>query len=94
MMSGTIQGAEVIRMRAQTMRGSLYIALFIAAVTFAPIALAQHSLDAPTAESKTAEQAYKNITQLKGTPAEQLMSAMQVISSSLGVECSVLPRGR
>lgn len=87
MMSDTIQGAEVIRIRALIMRCSPYRALFIAAVTFAPIALAQHSLDAPTAESKTAEQALKNITQLKGTPAEQLMSAMQVISSSLGVEC-------
>jgi outer membrane lipoprotein-sorting protein len=57
-------------------------------VAFAPIALAQHALDGPPVESKTAEQTYKNITQLKGTPAEQLMPAMQVIASSLGVECS------
>jgi hypothetical protein len=55
---------------------------------FAPIALAQHSLDGPATEAKTAEQAYKNIVQLKGTPSEQLMPAMQVIASSLGVECS------
>ncbi len=40
------------------------------------------------AESKTAEQVYKNITELKGTPADQLLPAMQVISASLGVECS------
>jgi len=36
---------------------------------------------------KTAEQVYKNITQLKGTPADQLVPAMQFISASLGVEC-------
>jgi photosynthetic reaction center cytochrome c subunit len=41
-----------------------------------------------TPDVKTAEQAYKNITQLKGTPADQLVPAMQFISSSLGVECS------
>src|SRR5690349_22888772 len=34
------------------------------------------------------EQVYKNIVQLKGTPSEQLIPAMQVISSSLGVECT------
>jgi outer membrane lipoprotein-sorting protein len=38
-------------------------------------------------ESKTAEQVFKNIVQLKGTPADQLVPAMQFISSSLGVEC-------
>jgi outer membrane lipoprotein-sorting protein len=63
-------------------------AFFIATVLFAPIALAQHALDGPSVESKTAGQVYKNINQLKGTPAEQLMPAMQVIASSLGVECS------
>ena len=63
-------------------------ALFVASLAFAPIVLAQHSLDGPPVQSKTAEQVYKNIIQLKGTPAEQLMPAMQVIASSLGVECS------
>ena len=38
-------------------------------------------------EAKTAEQVYKNIQQLKGTPADQLNPAMQFISVSLGVEC-------
>lgn len=38
-------------------------------------------------EVKTAEQVYKNIVQLKGTPADQLPAAMQFISASLGVEC-------
>ena len=75
-------------MHSPTTRHNRYRALFVAAVTFAPIALAQHALDGPAVESKTVEQVYKNIVQLKGTPAEQLMPAMQVISSSLGVECS------
>jgi outer membrane lipoprotein-sorting protein len=75
-------------MQTQTTRYSVHSVLFVATAMFAPIALAQHSLNAPAIESKTAEQVYKNIAQLKGTPADQLMPAMQVISSSLGVECS------
>jgi photosynthetic reaction center cytochrome c subunit len=39
-------------------------------------------------EPKTAEQVYKNIVQLKGTPADQLGPAMQFIAVSLGVECT------
>jgi photosynthetic reaction center cytochrome c subunit len=39
------------------------------------------------APSKPAEEVYKNIVQLKGTPADQVMPAMQFISSSLGVQC-------
>jgi hypothetical protein len=42
---------------------------------------------AQAAASKPAEEVYKNIVQLKGTPADQLMPAMQFISSSLGVQC-------
>jgi photosynthetic reaction center cytochrome c subunit len=42
---------------------------------------------AQTVEVKTAEQVYKNITALKGTPADQLMPAMQFMSASLGVTC-------
>jgi photosynthetic reaction center cytochrome c subunit len=75
-------------MPIQSSRHRLHSLLFAATVLFPPIALAQHSLDAPPAEAKTADQVYKNIVQLKGTPADQLMPAMQVISSSLGVECS------
>jgi photosynthetic reaction center cytochrome c subunit len=37
---------------------------------------------------KMAEEVYKNITELKGTPADQLTPSMQFISASLGVECS------
>jgi len=36
---------------------------------------------------KTAEQVFKNIQALKGTPADQVATAMQFISNSLGVEC-------
>ena len=43
---------------------------------------------AQTAESKTAEQVFKNITQLKGTPADQLGPSMQFIAASLGVQCT------
>ena len=39
-------------------------------------------------EPKTADQVYKNIVQLKGTPADQLGPAMQFIAVSLGVECT------
>lgn len=42
---------------------------------------------AEPAKPKPAEEAYKNITTLKGIPAEQLIPTMQFISSSLGVEC-------
>ena len=41
-----------------------------------------------TGALKTAEEVYKNIVQLKGTPADQLMPAMQFMASSLGVECT------
>src|SRR6202453_1402492 len=39
-------------------------------------------------DAKTAEQVYKNITQLKGTPADQLQAAMQFIAASLDVDCT------
>src|SRR5258708_37421197 len=57
------------------------------------VAMKQQSLqgqaaEVKTAEVKTAEQVYKNITHLKGTPADQLLPAMQFIASSLGVQCS------
>ncbi len=37
--------------------------------------------------AKPAEEVYKNIVELKGTPADQLDSAMQFITASLGVNC-------
>ncbi len=51
-------------------------------------AMAPHAGFAQSADSKTAEQVYKNIVQLKGTPADQLQPAMQFISASLGVDCA------
>jgi len=36
---------------------------------------------------KTAEQAFKNIQTLQGTPADQMFPTMQFIAASLGVEC-------
>ena len=38
--------------------------------------------------SKPAGEVYKNIVQFKAMPADQLMPAMQFMSSSLGVECA------
>jgi hypothetical protein len=51
------------------------------------VACAGFTMRAQTAVGKPAEEVYKNIVQLKGTPADQLMPAMQFISSSLGVQC-------
>jgi len=59
-----------------------FFGIVIAATAAIGIAHAQ------AAESKPAEQVFKNITQLKGTPADQLTPAMQFIASSLGVECT------
>jgi hypothetical protein len=42
---------------------------------------------AGAAPPKLAEEVFKNIQSLKGTPADQLIPAMQFISASLGVEC-------
>jgi outer membrane lipoprotein-sorting protein len=43
---------------------------------------------AGAAPPKLAEEVFKNIQSLKGTPADQLIPAMQFISASLNVECS------
>jgi photosynthetic reaction center cytochrome c subunit len=50
--------------------------------------LAPQSARAQAADAKTAEQVFKNITQLKGTPADQVQPAMQFIAASLGVDCA------
>jgi photosynthetic reaction center cytochrome c subunit len=44
-----------------------------------------HAQTAPA--GKTAEQVFKNIQVLQGTPSDQLSPAMQLIAASLGVEC-------
>lgn len=65
--------------------------ILIAAVAF-PIAAAwaqsaSPRLVKPESEPKTMDQAYKNIQVLKNLPADQLIPAMQFVTSSLGVEC-------
>ncbi len=45
------------------------------------------SLFGQAPETKTAEQVFKNITELKGTPADQVLPTMQFIAVSLGVTC-------
>jgi hypothetical protein len=55
--------------------------------TIVAAVFAAQFVSAQAPEVKTAEQVYKNIQQLKGTPADQLNGAMQFISVSLGVEC-------
>jgi len=60
----------------------LAAALAVGAAAFTP------QLRGQTAEVKTAEQVYKNIVQLKGTPADELTASMQFIAASLGVECA------
>ena len=54
---------------------------------FAVILAAGTAYAQPGAAPKTAEEVYKNIVQLKGTPADQVIPAMQFIANSLGVEC-------
>jgi photosynthetic reaction center cytochrome c subunit len=53
-----------------------------------PLALAQAKVNQSAAATpKTTEQVFKNIKVLKGTPADQLIPAMQFAAASLGVEC-------
>jgi photosynthetic reaction center cytochrome c subunit len=52
------------------------------------VAFASALLPARTPDPKPAEQVFKNIIQLKGTPADQLLPAMTFITASLGVECT------
>jgi len=72
----------------------LFATLVIAATLLAGTSQAEAQTSAPAkgetpkaTEQKTAEQVFKNIQVLKGTPADQLQTGMQFISNSLGVEC-------
>jgi hypothetical protein len=73
----------------QTNTRMIQAAIFAVAL-IAPSLRAQaaHGGDAPPPADKTAEQVYKNITQLKGVPADQLGPAMTFIAASLGVDCA------
>jgi len=55
--------------------------------TIFALALAPQVAFGQDAAVKPAEEVYKNITQLKGTPSDQLDAAMQFVSVSLGVTC-------
>ena len=62
--------------------GTVCAALLLAFTTITP-ANAQQAM-----QGKTAEQVYKNIKVLKGTPAEQLNLAMHLVGGELGVDCT------
>src|ERR1017187_10061465 len=59
----------------------------LAAATIATVAYTIPAARGQAADVKTAEQVYKNIVALKGTPADQLGASMQFIAASLGVDC-------
>jgi hypothetical protein len=59
----------------------------VAAVVTCAFALCGPAHAQPAPAGKTAEQAFKNIQALQGTPADQVFPAMQFIAASLGVEC-------
>lgn len=65
-----------------TVGGSFGLAL--AAVV---LAFGQQQAQAPAGQVRMAEQQYKNIKVLNGTPANQLNLAMHGIAGSLGVDC-------
>jgi photosynthetic reaction center cytochrome c subunit len=67
--------------------GRTFRTCFAVVAGMAMCTLGSRDLRAQGADAKTAEQVYKNIIQLKGTPADQLTPAMQFISASLGVDC-------
>src|ERR1022692_1642846 len=62
-------------------------ALPVAAVVTCALTLSVPAHAQPAPAGKTAEQAFKNIQALQGTPADQVFPAMQFIAASLGVEC-------
>jgi len=63
------------------------IAIFLSSAAFALGTTAFSQSKIPSPASKTAAEAYKNIQVLKDAPADQLLPAMQFISTSLGVGC-------
>ena len=66
------------------MRKHIAVAVILSCAGFSAQALRAQTAGA----SNNAEEVYKNIVQLKGTPADQLMPAMQFMAASLGVECA------
>ena len=76
-------------MNSRWMRAVLAGTVVVGGLSLAIIARSEQAGSAQSASDgpKTAEQAYKNIQVLKGTPADQVIPSMQFISNSLGVEC-------
>lgn len=68
------------------LRSSLWSVPTVLAIGFAVFSPRVSSAQA--ADVKTAGQVYKNVTQLKDIPADQLNASMQFISASLGVDCA------
>jgi photosynthetic reaction center cytochrome c subunit len=65
------------------MRSMCAAAVLVLTVTW----LASAQGVSPASEGKTAEQVYKNITALKGTPANELNQSMHLMKGALGVDC-------
>ena len=71
----------------RTAKGRFSSMIVLAAATVATVVYTTPAALGQAAEVKPAEQVFKNIVALKGTPADQLVASMQFISASLGVEC-------
>jgi len=71
--------------------GKMKWPIFLATIIFVAFAMAVSGVHAgstaPVAE-KTAQQEFKNVQALKNIPADDLIPAIEFISSSLGVECN------
>ena len=59
----------------------------VLASAYALVLVASVQAQAPPIESATAEQAYRNIKVLRGTPATELILSMHYIKGALGVSC-------
>ena len=59
----------------------------VAGLLFAAAAVVSAQGAPPSPDERTAEQVYKNIKALKGTPANQLNQSMHLIKGALGVDC-------
>src|ERR1017187_9420365 len=66
----------------------LFLTILAAALAAGSVAFTPQPMYGQAGEPKTAEEVYKNITQLKGTPADQVTPAMTFISAALGVDCA------
>jgi len=68
-------------------RTIVHLSLSVIVLLAACSVLVQRVSGQSSEDTKPAEQAFKNIQVFKGTPANQIIPAMQFISNSLGVEC-------